>query len=189
VHNLVINADQAMPNGGTVLIQGTNVTLPPDNPYALTPGDHLLVSIQDEGIISGSARTLVMDDEDFIRELVSAMRPKMGHDVALAQDGQAAANMYKDALETGAPFDAVILDLTIPGGMGGKETLNQPSALDPSVRAIVSGGYSNDPVMANHDSYGFCGAVEKPYLVQETSQVLNAVITGNPKGSISRRMD
>ena len=119
-----------------------------------------------------------MDDEDFIRELASVMLHKMGYYVTLAADGQAAVHIYKEALETDKPFDAVILDLTVPGGMGGKETVQQLTALDPNVRAIVSSGYSNDPVMASYASYGFCGAVKKPYLVQEMSRVLNAVIKG-----------
>jgi DNA-binding NtrC family response regulator len=107
----------------------------------------------------------------------------MGYGVALAQDGQAAVDIYKEALEAGNPFHAVILDLTVPGGMGGKEALRQLLALDPNVRAIVSSGYSNDPVMANHTRYGFCGAVKKPYLVQEMSQVLNAVLKGDQSAS------
>lgn len=102
----------------------------------------------------------------------------MGFEVVTAQDGQTAVKIYKKALDTDTPFDAVILDLTVPGGMGGKETVKQITALDPSVRAIVSSGYSNDPVMANYTSYGFCGAVKKPYLVQEMSQVLSAAIKG-----------
>ena len=86
--------------------------------------------------------------------------------------------IYKEALEAGNPFDAVILDLTVPGGMGGKEAVRQLRALDPNLRAIVSSGYSNDPVMANYGRYGFCGAVKKPYLIQDMSQLLNAVIEG-----------
>jgi two-component system cell cycle sensor histidine kinase/response regulator CckA len=129
-----------------------------------------------DGLITGSGRILVMDDEDFIRELASMMLQKMGYDVALAEDGRQAVALYRKALEVGQPFSAVILDLTIPGGMGGKETVHQLLALDPDVRAIVSSGYSNDPVMANYASYGFCAAVKKPYLVQEMSQVLNTII-------------
>ncbi len=72
----------------------------------------------------------------------------------------------------------MILNLTVPGGMGGQEALHQLKALDPDVRAIVSSGYSNDPVMANYAHYGFCGAVKKPYLVQEMSRVLDEVIKG-----------
>ena len=88
------------------------------------------------------------------------------------------SDIYKEALSADHPFDAVVLDLTVPGGMGGKETVRQLRALDPNVRAIVSSGYSNDPVMANPARYGFCGAVKKPYLVQEISQVLDAIIKG-----------
>ena len=106
------------------------------------------------------------------------MLDKMGYEVVTAQDGRAALNSFKEALTAGHPFDVVILDLTVPGGMGGKETMRRLLALDPNVRAIVSSGYSNDPVMANHAAYGFCGAVKKPYVVQELSQLLNAVIKG-----------
>ncbi len=139
-------------------------------------GTHVIDTRQTKGLIAGHGRILVMDDEDFIRELASVMLQKMGCDVALAQDGQAAVAIYQEALSAGNPFDAVVLDLTVPGGMGGKETVRQLRTLDPNVRAIVSSGYSNDPVMANYARYGFCGAVKKPYLVQEMSQVLNAVI-------------
>jgi two-component system cell cycle sensor histidine kinase/response regulator CckA len=129
-----------------------------------------------EELITGSGRILVMDDEDFIRELASAMLRKMGYDVVLAKDGQQAVALYQTAFETRKSFDAVILDLTVPGGMGGKEAIGRLSAIDPKVRAIVSSGYSNDPVMANHAKYGFSGAVKKPYLAQEMSRVLNTVI-------------
>jgi CheY-like chemotaxis protein len=129
-----------------------------------------------QGLIVGSGRILVMDDEDFIRDLALAMLKKMGYDVALARDGQTAVAMYGEAFKTENAFDAVILDLTVPGGLGGKEALHQLKALDPDVRAIVSSGYSNDPVMANYAHYGFRGAVKKPYLVQEMSRVLNEVI-------------
>jgi len=98
--------------------------------------------------------------------------------VAVAPDGQAAVSIYRKALEAGKPFDAVILDLTVPGGMGGKEAVKQIASINPTVKAIVSSGYSNDPVMADHSRHGFCGAVKKPYLVEEMSRVLNAVIKG-----------
>jgi PAS domain S-box-containing protein len=249
IHNLVINSDQAMPDGGVVTIRGMNTSLALGNPYALDPGDYVQLSIRDQGtgikrehlkkvfdpyfttkqkgsglglavaysiitrhdgqltvdstlgegtaftlllpasqrtqaannhvpeeLIMGRGCILVMDDEDFIRELASAMLHKMGYDVVLAKDGQQALALYREAMETGKPFDAVILDLTIPGGMGGKETMRRLSELDPNVRAIVSSGYSSDPVLAKHARYGFCGAVKKPYLVQEMSQVLNTVI-------------
>jgi PAS domain S-box-containing protein len=251
VHNLILNADQAMPDGGTVRIRGTNVTLASKNAYALVPGRYLAVSIRDEGkgihpeylkkifdpyfttkqkgsglglavaysivakhdgqltvesqlgqgttftlmlpaveenqmaqshpdrqLVKGHGRVLVMDDEDFIRDLATAMLEKMGYQVAVAPDGQAAVSIYQEALETDKPFDAVILDLTVPGGMGGKEAVQKLASLDPTVKAIVSSGYSNDPVMADHARHGFCGAVNKPYLIEEMAQVLDTVIKG-----------
>jgi CheY-like chemotaxis protein len=129
-----------------------------------------------DGLIVGSGCVLIMDDEDFIRQLASEMLQKMGYQVVLAENGQQAVTLYQQALDDGKPFDAVILDLTVPGGMGGKETMRRLSALDPHVRAIVSSGYSNDPVMANHTDHGFTAAVKKPYRVQEMSRILNKVI-------------
>jgi two-component system cell cycle sensor histidine kinase/response regulator CckA len=76
----------------------------------------------------------------------------------------------------GRPYDAVILDLTVPGGMGGKETIKRLLEIDKNARAIVSSGYSNDPVIANYTHYGFHGAVQKPYSVQEMSQILGSVV-------------
>ena len=86
--------------------------------------------------------------------------------------------MYREALEAGQAFDAVILDLTVPGGMGGKDTVRALQAIDPHVRALVSSGYSNDPVMASYLDYGFCGAVQKPYLIQELGNLLNKILRG-----------
>ena len=85
-------------------------------------------------------------------------------------------DIYENSQNAGKPFNAVILDLTVPGGMGGREALRKLMDQDPEVRAIVSSGYSNDPVMANYTAYGFKGAVKKPYLVQEMSRVLHDVI-------------
>jgi CheY-like chemotaxis protein len=113
-----------------------------------------------------------MDDEDYIRELALAMLTKLGYEVEVAEDGQTAVDLYQKALDQGRPFDMVILDLTVPGGMGGKETIKRLIEIDENVRAIVSSGYSNDPVMANYSNYGFRGAVQKPYLLQEMSQLL-----------------
>jgi CheY-like chemotaxis protein len=129
-----------------------------------------------EEIVTGQGRVLVMDDEDYIRELASAMLSKLGYEVAAAKDGQIAVDLYKQAIDEGSPFDAVILDLTVPGGMGGKETIKRLNEIDKNVRAIVSSGYSNDPVISNYTHYGFRGAVQKPYLLQEMSQVLRSVI-------------
>jgi DNA-binding NarL/FixJ family response regulator len=84
--------------------------------------------------------------------------------------------VFKQAQKTGAPFSAVILDLTIPGGLGGKDVIKRLLAIDPQVRAIVVSGYSNDPVLANYQDYGFKGRVAKPFNLVDLSVVLNSVI-------------
>jgi len=97
----------------------------------------------------------------------------LGYEVQTAAEGSAAVALYRDELAAGTPFDAVILDLTIPGGMGGTEAIRQLRALDPNVRAIVSSGYSNDPVMSNYSDYGFTSVIAKPFQASELSRVLH----------------
>jgi PAS domain S-box-containing protein len=109
------------------------------------------------------AKLLVMDDEDSVNRLFVRMLTPCGYIVSTASNGPETIALYKQALEAGAPFDAVIMDLTIPGGPGGKEVIKDLLALDPNVRAIVSSGYAVDPVMANPGAYGFKGIVAKPY--------------------------
>jgi len=125
---------------------------------------------------TGEERILVMDDEELVRELVSDMLNSIEYKVTTAIDGAEAIELYKEATELGNPFDAVIIDLTIPGGMGGKETIQRLVDTDPEVKAIVSSGYSNDPVLASFREYGFRGAIAKPYRVIELSEVLHRVI-------------
>jgi CheY-like chemotaxis protein len=103
---------------------------------------------------------------------------QLGYDSEFAEDGQEAVELYEEALKTGSPYDVVILDLTIPGGMGGEEAMNRIKERDPAVKAIVSSGYSNDPVMANHKAYGFTDIIAKPYKIPELSRVLNKVLSG-----------
>jgi CheY-like chemotaxis protein len=110
-----------------------------------------------------SAKILVMDDESMVCILARRMLEPCGYTVAAATDGQEAIALYKEALEAGAPFDVVIMDLTIPGGPGGKDVIKDLLALDPKVRAIVSSGYAADPVMASPAAYGFTCTVTKPY--------------------------
>ncbi len=249
LHNLIINADQAMPGGGTITLHGENTALPPDNAYALPAGDYIRLAVQDRGVgiradhlkkvfdpyfttkqkgsglglavaysvvtkhdgqltvesqlgegttftvllpasdgprekvadqehgvAGGSGVVLVMDDEDFIRDLAARMLTKMGYRVSVAANGQEALDLYRQAQADGEPFDAVILDLTVPGAMGGKEAIEHLIDLDPGVRAIVSSGYANDPIMSNHQDYGFSGAVRKPYQMQDLSEVLKRVM-------------
>ncbi len=126
----------------------------------------------DEVGILGKGRVLQMDDEDDVLTVGSAMLAELGYDVTIARDGAAAIETFVEASEAGKPFDTVILDLTIPGGMGGKEAIGIIREIDSSVWAIVSSGYSNDPVMAEFLEYGFNAVVSKPYKVGELARAL-----------------
>jgi len=252
-NNLVINANQAMPNGGVIRIDAENLEVDAKHGLPLSPGAYIRISIADQGvgiareylqrvfdpffttkqkgsglglatsfsivkqhkglisaestlgvgatfhvylpaapeqilateeaeseIIMGEGRILVMDDEEHIRDLVIVMLSRCGYEVVTAKDGAKAIELYKNAKGTDDSFDLVITDLTVPGGMGGQETIQRLMELDPDVKAIISSGYSNDPVMANFREYGFQGIVAKPYKLQELSKVLNKIIEGEP---------
>jgi two-component system, cell cycle sensor histidine kinase and response regulator CckA len=124
----------------------------------------------------GSGRILVMDDERIILDITSEVLAELGYSVEVAKDGKEALEKYQEAMSSGKKFDAVIMDLTIPGGMGGKEAVRHLLDLDPKAKAIVSSGYSNDPVMANFPEYGFVGVVPKPYKISELSKCLRDVL-------------
>ncbi len=251
IHNLVVNADQAMPDGGLIRVKAENLLLGPGSDLPLPKGKYVKISIADQGCgipekdlqrifdpyfttkqkgsglglatsyfivrnhgghitvssgkgtgttfdiylpaspnriperevlpakpLAGEGRVLVMDDEEAVREVVREMLEILGYEVELAREGAEAIEMFRKAKEESEPFDVVILDLTIPGGMGGKETVHKLQDIDPGVRAIVSSGYSNDPIMANHGKYGFRGVVAKPYKLKELSGAVHAVIAG-----------
>jgi PAS domain S-box-containing protein len=126
----------------------------------------------------GDGRILVMDDEESLRKVAEKMLLKLGYAVQCARDGAEAIKYYKRAKKSGQPFDAVIMDLTIPGGMGGKKTIAKLLEIDPGAVAVVSSGYSTDPILANYEKYGFCGAVTKPYRIEELSWVMHDVLKG-----------
>ena len=126
--------------------------------------------------IIGEGGVLVMDDEQHIRDLVSDMLQRIGYEVTTATDGAEAIELYKEAMESGNPFDAVIMDLTIPGGVGGREAIQRLVEIDPEVKAVVSSGYSNDPVLASPAEYGFRGVIAKPYETREVHEILHRVI-------------
>src|SRR5262249_50294135 len=132
-------------------------------------------------------RILVMDDQQPIRELAREMLSGCGYEVALAADGAQAVALYRRAREAGQPFDVVILDLTVPGGMGGKEAIRELKALDPQVKAIVSSGFSNDPIMADFKRHGFSGVVPKPYSMSELMEVVQGALKG-AKSTVVRSM-
>ena len=246
IQNLVINASQAMPNGGQIVIRGDNVaTAPPP----LEPGRYVRLTVSDHGVgilpehlprifdpyfttkqkgnglglataysivqrhdglitvdstpgkgtrftvylpaaleenahaptataVAGTGRVLLMDDEASVREVGAKLLDALGYQATLAADGEECLQIYAEALREGRRFDAVLLDLTVPGGMGGRECLERLRAVDAGVQAIVSSGYSNDPVMANHRSYGFIAVVAKPYDVAELSEALRQALHG-----------
>ena len=252
VQNLVINAKQAMPNGGELTIQGNNVVIGPERGRSLMgvpAGKWVRISFMDQGIgISkehlvkifdpyfttkttgtglglatsysiiknhgglltvdsevgagttftmflpvsvntevlsqqkeaniqiGKGKILVMDDEAPVRGLLSEMLELCGYTYQTAKDGAEALNLFWRAREKGMPFHAIILDLTIPGGIGGREVLQKMIEIDPEVKAIVVSGYSNDPVLANFQDYGFKGRVAKPFKLAELSEVIHKAV-------------
>ena len=124
-----------------------------------------------------TAKILVMDDDEAISIIAARMLTPCGFSVVSAPGGREALELYKRAMETAEPFDAVIMDLTIPGGIGGKEAIKNFLAIDPHVKAIVSSGYAADPVMANHAEYGFKGVAAKPYTSSELREIVARVLT------------
>jgi PAS domain S-box-containing protein len=256
-HNIVLNAAQAMPGGGSLNITTQNVLISTANGLKLQPGPYVTISFADEGcgisddelkkifdpyfttksagtglglasvhsIISrhggaidasstvghGTTFTiylpstgrlpashcdadagqsvgahaggsiLVMDDEEIIRTLTAEILEYLGYQVMACCDGAEAVKLYEAAWKSGDPFSAVIMDLTIPGGMGGKEAALQILTIDPQACLIVSSGYSNDPIMADYHTYGFSGAVAKPYTMSEFGQILIPLLAGNDK--------
>lgn len=132
----------------------------------------------EKGFFSGQGRILIMDDEEIIRNFLCDALMHFGYEVESAITGDEAIKLYKRAGELGQPFNAVILDLTVPGGMGGKETVQEILKIDTGANVIVSSGYSNDPIMTEYDKYGFKGIVVKPYMLKELSKVVYKVIKG-----------
>lgn len=125
-----------------------------------------------------------MDDEQIILDVTQEVLAFLGYEVVFAQDGQAVLDLYREEMQGQSPFDAVILDLSIPEGMGGKEAIQKFRELDPSVKAIVSSGHSNDPVVVEYEKYGFSGRLTKPYKINDMKEILDLLVK---KGSASDR--
>jgi PAS domain S-box-containing protein len=128
-------------------------------------------------LVHGSGRILVMDDEEAILDMASALLSHFGYRSSVARDGEEAIALYMEAAARNDSFAVVIMDLTIPGGLGGKETIIRLHEIDPFVKAIVSSGYSTDPIVANFRQYGFVGILTKPYTAKEMSEIIKKVLS------------
>ncbi|MBF0226350.1 MAG: PAS domain S-box protein [Desulfobacterales bacterium] len=129
--------------------------------------------------IKGHGKILLMDDQEMILNMTGRLFGHMGYKTFFAKDGKQAIQMYKEAFLSQQPFDLVVLDLTIPGGMGGAETITELLKINPKVKAVVSSGYSNDPIMANYQDYGFCGVITKPFTKSEITETLSQILGKN----------
>jgi PAS domain S-box-containing protein len=136
-----------------------------------------LVSAEGQRDICGQGRILVMDDEEMIIRMVGLILTRLGYTAEFAGNGNEAVALYRNAWEKKAPFDAVILDLTVRGGMGGREAIGEIRRINPKVRAIVSSGYCDSPVMTEYEKYGFAAAVVKPFSLQELGESLQGVLS------------
>lgn len=145
--------------------------------------DALTIATETEGAKQGGGRVLLMDDDEAIRMVVGEALGRSGFKMALAANGEEAIRKFNEAEMSDSPFDAVVLDLTIPGGIGGLEVLEKLRLTAPSVKAIVASGYSNSPVMANYQQFGFCGVITKPFKIESLIQTLNQIIGDLPDDS------
>lgn len=255
INNLVINADQAMPNGGVIHIRMTNETLRMDDVPSLSPGEYLCISVRDEGegispenlkrifdpyfttkdngnglglasaysiihghngamsvqssvgsgttfkiylprstealpepaaapepeddtLHRGEGRILVMDDMEAMMMVAGEILSALGYEVEFSTCGEEAIEAYKKAKESGEPFDAVVFDLTVPGGMGGEEASEILLKYDPGLVAIASSGYTTSNVMSDYKNSAFKAVVPKPYRIKEMSAALRQALAG-----------
>jgi len=136
--------------------------------------------VPEDTLILGEGKILLMDDEERVRQTTGEMLTFLGYNVELAGDGAEAVRLYKEAFISDRPFDVVITDLTVRGGMGGKMAVRELIKVDPNVKAIVSSGYSSD-ALSDYKKYGFYEVIAKPYGLQDLGKVLAGVIRGSKK--------
>jgi CheY-like chemotaxis protein len=154
----------------SVLGQGSTLTI-----YLPAHAEACTATAPSPLLANGEGRILVMDDEESIRLLLGEMLRYLGYDAQCVAGGKEALDRYQEAYHAQRPFSAVILDLTVPGGLGGKDIMRQLQEFDPHVKGIVASGYCNDPVISRYSAFGFHGVVAKPFRLTELSQVLHQV--------------
>ena len=125
---------------------------------------------------NSKGKILLMDDEQIIIDVTLEVLQFLGYEVQFARDGDEALALYAKEKAAGAPFDAVILDLSVPEGLGGRETIGKLMALDPAAKAIVSSGFANDPYVQDYTHYGFAGKLSKPYKINDMKAILESLI-------------
>lgn len=130
-------------------------------------------------LTTGKGKVLIVDDEAPVAKVLARMLEHLGYRAETVGDGQAALDAYRKAMEEGRPYAAVIIDLTVRGGMGGKETMGKLAVLDPKAKAIVSSGYTNDPIMSEYAGRGFSDALIKPYRIEQVSEALRRLLGKN----------
>lgn len=140
------------------------------------PRKSIRPSDANEGPVFGKGRILIMDDEEIVREAAKEILSVLGYDVECAASGEETIRLYGKAMQDGRTFGAVLMDLTIPGGMGGKEAIKKLLEIDPAARAIVSSGYSADAIMSDYKKYGFSAVIAKPYRIADLSKVIASVM-------------
>ena len=121
-------------------------------------------------------KILIMDDEEIVGDIARQMLIYLGYEVLLVKDGQEALSQYKAHLDSRDRFDVVIMDLTIPGGMGGEETVREILSVDPEAKVVVSSGYSSDPIMEHCKDYGFSSAIAKPFDLKSLKDIIEELL-------------
>jgi CheY-like chemotaxis protein len=138
---------------------------------------------------AGCYSILIMDDEKFVRDVIQGMLRTLGHRCNSTSNGQAAVEVFMAAEKSTAPYDLVILDLTVPGGMGGEVTLQQLLRINPELPAIVMSGYSSEPIMAKYEEYGFRGRLSKPYGMEDLRREVAQALTPRPPRGLESAQD
>jgi PAS domain S-box-containing protein len=133
------------------------------------------------GAIPGQGNILVMDDEEVVLEVMKRMLIHLGYRVAVSRDGSEAVELYSKALAAGERFDVVVMDLTVPGGMGGADAIAHLRGIDPDVKAVVSSGYSSESIFSDYERFGFRGYIQKPFRLEDLGDILDRLIRGEKK--------